>query len=52
MVIQSLLARWDPAAFSQMVFVFPSQHPASKAKIGLITAGERGERGEIEVPRS
>lgn len=23
---------------------FPSQHPASKAKMGLITAGERGER--------
>lgn len=34
-----------PPAPSQMVFTFPSQHTANRAKAGLPTASQRGEGG-------
>lgn len=50
--VQSPLARWDLAAFAQMVLTLPSQHPASEAKTRLVTAAESGGKaGETEVQR-
>lgn len=39
------MARCPPPAPSQMVFTFPSQHTANRAKAGLPTASQRGEGG-------
>ena len=54
MVIQSPLARWDPVAFPQMLFIFPSQHLANEAQAGPIAAAGEGERRRerMEVWRS